>query len=134
MVVDHMSSWAAPYGMPSATVDGNDVEQVSAVALEAVDSIRSTGRPFLLETYTYRLRGHFEPDDQAYVDPQELTTWRGRDPLLRMKTRLLESGRMNAKALEVMETAARRRIDEAVDFATDSPFPELAELVTDVYA
>jgi len=134
MVADHISSWAAPYGMASATVDGNDVEQVRAVALEAVDSIRSTGRPFLLETYTYRLRGHFEPDDQAYVDPQELTTWRGRDPLLRMKTRLLESGRMNAEALEAMETAARQRIDAAVDFAADSPFPELAELVTDVYA
>lgn len=134
MVTDHISSWAEPYGMASATVDGNDVEQVRAVATEALDNIRASGRPFLLETYTYRLRGHFEPDDQSYVDAQELATWRERDPLLRTKKRLLENGRLTAADLAAMETQVRQRIDAAVAFAADSPFPELAELVTDVYA
>lgn len=133
MVADHISSWAAPYGMPSATVDGNDVEQVRAVAQEAVDSVRASGRPFLLETYTYRLRGHFEPDDQSYVDAQELASWRERDPLRCSKERLLAGG-LSADAVAAMEAAARQRIDAAVAFAADSPFPELAELVTDVYA
>jgi pyruvate dehydrogenase E1 component alpha subunit len=134
MVSEHISSWAEPYGMASATVDGNDVEQVLAVATEALDSVRASGRPFLLETYTYRLRGHFEPDDQSYVDAQELAAWRERDPLLRTKTRLLENGRLTAASLATMEAQVRQRIDAAVAFAADSPFPELAELVTDVYA
>jgi pyruvate dehydrogenase E1 component alpha subunit len=134
MLTDHISSWAANYGMASATVDGNDVEQVRATALEAADNVRASGRPFLLETYTYRLRGHFEPDDQAYVDPQELASWRERDPLQRLKLRLLESGRLSAAAMAGMEATAQQRIDAAVAFASDSPFSELAELVTDVYA
>ena len=134
MLGDSIASWAAPYGIDSATVDGNDVEQVRALANEALDNIRAGGRPFLLETRTYRLRGHFEPDDQAYVDPEELAAWRARDPLPRLQARLLESGRLDARALAAMESDAQRRIDAAVAFAIDSPYPAIDELVTDVYA
>ena len=134
MLGDSIASWATPYGIDSATVDGNDVEQVRALATEALDSIRASGRPFLLETRTYRLRGHFEPDDQTYVDPDELAAWRARDPLPRLQARLLESGQLDAPALSAMESDAQRRIDAAVAFAIDSPYPAIDELVTDVYA
>ena len=77
MLVDHIATRAAAYGIEGTTVDGNDVEAVhDAATREAVADIRETRKPFLLETYTYRLRGHFEPDDQAYVDPAELAAWK----------------------------------------------------------
>jgi pyruvate dehydrogenase E1 component alpha subunit len=134
MLSDNIAAHAAPYGIDSAAVDGNDVEQVRAVALEALDTVRAGGRPFLLEARTYRLRGHFEPDDQAYVDPHELAEARARDPLTRLQSRLLEAGHLDAAGVAAMAAEARRRIDAAYAFAIDSPYPAAAELVTDVYA
>jgi pyruvate dehydrogenase E1 component alpha subunit len=120
--------------MDSLTVDGNDVEAVYAAATEAVARIRTTRKPFLLETYTYRLRGHMEPDDQADVDQVELAHWRGEDPILRMKHRLRAKQFLTDAEIEEMEARAREAMDQAEAFAAASPFPDPAELTTDVYA
>lgn len=133
MLADRIASWAAPFGIDSVTVDGNDVEAVRAVATAALDVVRS-GKPFLLEARTYRLRGHFEPDDQAYVDAQELASAWARDPLSRFEGSLRESGRLDADAIATMRAAAKSRVDAAVAYAMDSPYPAIDELVTDVYA
>jgi acetoin:2,6-dichlorophenolindophenol oxidoreductase subunit alpha len=71
-----IADWALGHGLATQRVDGNDVEAVQTAAAQAVAEIRATGRPQFLELLTYRLRGHFEPDDQAYVDAQELAHWR----------------------------------------------------------
>jgi pyruvate dehydrogenase E1 component alpha subunit len=134
MLADRIASWAAPFGIDSVTVDGNDVDAVRAVATEALGVVRGSGKPFLLEARTYRLRGHFEPDDQAYVDAQELASAWARDPLLRFEASLLESGRLDAAAIATMRAAAKSRVDAAVAYAKDSPYPAIDELVTDVYA
>jgi len=131
---DHVADWGRSYGIPCHTVDGNDVEAVQAAAAEAIATIRSSGRPYLLETWTYRLRGHFEPDDQSYVDPQELAAWRPRDPILRSRERLLASGLLDADGLAQMEARVAARIDAALAWASDSPYPAVDELFTDVYA
>lgn len=134
MLAEGIAGWAGNYGIDHATVDGNDVEQVRAVATAALESVRGRGRPFLLEARTYRLRGHFEPDDQAYVDTDELAAWRARDPLPRMEARLLASGRCDAAAITAMKAAAAAQVAAAHAFAIDSPYPALEELTTDVYA
>lgn len=134
MLVDHVSELARPYGVSARTVDGNDVEQVAHAAAEAVDYVRRHRKPFLLETYTYRLRGHMEPDDQAYVNPDELAEWRQRDPISAMEQRLTTRGEMSVDELESARESARIRIEEAVAFAIESPFPSFDELTTDVYA
>lgn len=76
MADDAISSWARGHGLPTESVDGNDVEAVHTAVREAVASIRATGTPRFLELVTYRQRGHFEPDDQSYVDATELAAWR----------------------------------------------------------
>ncbi|HJW08537.1 MAG TPA: thiamine pyrophosphate-dependent enzyme, partial [Holophagaceae bacterium] len=134
MLHPHISPRAAGYGMEGLTVDGNDVEAVLAAASDAAAKVRETRRPFLLETYTYRLRGHLEPDDQSYVDPAELAHWRGEDPILRMRLRLQEKGLLQPAGFAAMEARCREVMDGAEAFASDSPFPELSELTTDVYA
>ncbi|CAL94156.1 thiamine pyrophosphate-dependent dehydrogenase E1 component subunit alpha [Azoarcus olearius] len=134
MLAEGIAGWAGNYGIDHATVDGNDVEQVRAVAAAALESVRGRGRPFLLEARTYRLRGHFEPDDQAYVDTDELAAWRARDPLPRMEARLLASGRCDAGAITAMKAAVAAQVAAAHAFAIDSPYPALEELTTDVYA
>lgn len=134
MVGDHISTWAAPYGIESCTVDGNDVEAVNAAAIEAIAHIRETGKPFLLETYTYRQRGHFEPDDQSYVDPTELADWRAKDPIRSMQRRLIDRGVLSASQIREMEERVDATIETALAFASNSPYPAIAELTNDVYA
>jgi TPP-dependent pyruvate/acetoin dehydrogenase alpha subunit len=134
MLGDHISQWASRYGMESRTVDGNDVEAVHAAAVEAVARIRETGKPYMLETYTYRLRGHFEPDDQSYVDQQELSQWRARDPIKTLQNRLIDQSVLTRAAVAQMEQRTNAAIESALAFANASPFPEASELTTDVYA
>lgn len=134
MLVDQISSRAAAYGIEGVTVDGNDVEAVHKAATDAVRKIRETRKPILLETFTYRLRGHYEPDDQKYVDPQELAAWVARDPIDRLEQKLLAERQLSAADIDRMQQRTQAAVAEAVEFARRSPFPDGAELIKDVYA
>jgi acetoin:2,6-dichlorophenolindophenol oxidoreductase subunit alpha len=134
MLTDHVAEWARPLGVEAITVDGNDVEAVAAAAREAVAYIRATGKPFLLETYTYRQRGHMEPDDQQYVDKNELASWLERDPIAMLEARLVQRGELTPRDVAAIRERARLIVEEAAEFALASPYPSLAELTTDVYA
>lgn len=135
MRVEHISKWAAAYDdIAGATVDGNDVQAVLIAAIDAVQHVRETGKPYFLETYTYRQKGHISFDDQSYVDPAELKNWQASDPLHRMETQLLASGEMNFDQLQAIHDWAEACIDTAVALAEQSPYPDLAALAADVYA
>jgi len=134
MLADHISDWSKALGVESRTVDGNDVEAVAAGAREAVAYIRKYRKPYLLETYTYRLRGHMEPDDQAYVDKHELSSWKSRDPITMMERRLLTDGVLTSIELAAMKESVRLRVEAAAEFALASPYPSFDELTTNVYA
>lgn len=131
---EYIAPRAAAYDMDSCTVDGNDPDAVYAATRAARDSILATGRPYLLETWTYRQRGHLEPDDNSHVDPAELDHWRPLDPLPRQRARLLENGMLHERGVIAAIAEAQRRIDAAQRFAEQSPYPDLAELASDVYA
>jgi TPP-dependent pyruvate/acetoin dehydrogenase alpha subunit len=134
MAADDVAAHAAAYGIPGRTVDGNDVEAVFGAAREAADTIRHTKKPYLLEVSTYRQRGHYEPDDQHYVDPAELSHWRARDPIRVAEQRLVAQGRLTAIDVEHIAQRATARIHEAARIAADAPMPAPAELLTDIYA
>jgi pyruvate dehydrogenase E1 component alpha subunit len=128
-----IADWAAGHGLPVATVDGNDVEAVHAAAREAVAAIRAEGRPRFLELVTYRLRGHFEPDDQAYVDADELARWQARDPVQGLADRLLAQGILDAAGLGQLRERVAARIEAAAHFAQASAWPDPRTLTHHVY-
>jgi pyruvate dehydrogenase E1 component alpha subunit len=130
MPMDHVSTWAAAHGLPVATVDGNDVEAVFRAAQKGIAHIRATGEPYFIETYTYRLRGHYEPDDQGYVDQAELAAWREQDPI----DRLLKKLNLGDTELRAINDRVAARIEAAWDTAAAAPYPTHADLMTDVYA
>ena len=134
MLIDHISDRAAGYGIEGVSVDGNDVDAVYQAATEVVRKIRETRKPILLETLTYRTRGHYEPDDQKYVDPQELANWKAKDPIERMKQRLLAEKAVSAADIDAMHKRTQEAVAKAVEFASNSPYPDASELTTDVYA
>ncbi len=130
MPLDHISTWAASHGMQTATVDGNDVEAVYRAAQAGIAHIKATGQPYFLETYTYRLRGHYEPDDQSYVDKDELAHWRAKDPIARLQGKL----GLGAAEIKAINERVAGRIEHAWAQAAAAPYPSHADLAADVYA
>ncbi len=134
MLTDEVSKWALGLGVAAKTVDGNDVAAVLAAARAASEYVRESRKPFLLETQTYRLRGHMEPDQQQYVDPGELAYWRGRDPLPTCANALRERGLLSdAREAELRQRVASV-IEAATQFALSSPYPSIETLTDNVYA
>jgi acetoin:2,6-dichlorophenolindophenol oxidoreductase subunit alpha len=129
-----IADWARSHGLPTRSIDGNAVEEVYGAAARAVAEIRASGRPQFLELVTYRQRGHFEPDDQSYVDPAELAAWRQRDPIRRYREHLLERRLIDPAGLAAMERRVRERIEAAAAFAQGSAWPAPDRLTDHVYA
>jgi len=119
---EHVADWVQGHGLVAEVVDGNDVEAVHAAACQAVAAIRASGRPRLLELTTYRQRGHFEPDDQAYVCATEHAHWLARDPIRRQAERL----RLGAADLARREAEVRERVAQAHARAAAAPWPQTA--------
>lgn len=131
---ERVSDWGASYGIPVRSIDGNDVFAVLEATREAASQVRDSGRPVLLEVLTYRTRGHFEPDDQGYVDKAELAAWRMRDPIALCRERLTAAGHLSPVTDAELAAQIDARIAAAVAFAASSPFPTVDELTVDVYA
>lgn len=130
----HVRTWAAAHGLPAVTVDGNDVQAVAEAVSQAARHVREEGTPYFVELDTYRTRGHFEPDDQGYVDAAELAHWKARDPIALARDRLLADGTVTPGELRHLEQRVAATVEAAFDFAQASPFPAASELATDVYA
>ncbi len=125
---------AAAYGIPGESVDGNDVLAVYAAARRAVDRARAGGGPTLVEALTYRMKGHAEHDAQAYVKKEDLEAWRKKDPIERYARVLLESNAATAEQLAAIDDAIGQEVDREVRLAEQSPLPEPAVALQNVYA
>ncbi len=123
----------AAYGIEAALVDGNDVEAVHALALDAAARCRAGEGPFLIEAETYRWHGHYEGDAQSYKPEEESSAWRERDPLEVSAARLIERGEADAEGLERIRTEAAERVERATERARELPIPELEEAYADVF-
>jgi len=134
MTISDISDRAGAYGIPGITVDGNDVVAVYEAAFEAVKRARAGDGPSLIECKTWRWRGHFEGDPATYKDPAEQANWIKKDPIPRLAQKITELKYATAADLDEIKAAAQAGIDAAVAFAENSPDPEAAALLTDVFA
>ena len=132
---DNIVQTAEAHGMPGARVDGNDVIEVYRAASAAVRRARAGAGPSFLECRTFRWRGHVGPAldlDVGVRRKDDLVEWRKKDPLLPLKTRLVEAG----EPVEELERLAKdvvREVEDAVAFARKSPYPDPAELAEYVF-
>jgi len=120
-------------GVPGMRCDGMDVRDTYRVLSEAVARVREERRPLLVEAVTYRFRGHSMADPEQYRTKEEVARWRERDPIAVYGALLVEEGRITAAQIEQIEADAVARVDAAVEFAENSPFPEPATLYDDIY-
>lgn len=131
--VDSLAERGAAYGIPAESVDGEDPLAVRAAAQRAIDAARHGEGPQLLEVIVRRWSGHFEGDQQRYRDAEELAAVTEHDPIRHLTARLLADDALDDDALAAIEAEIRGEIDEAVEFARDSPLPLPEDALVDVY-
>ena len=131
--VASIASHAAGYGLPTATVDGNDVEAMYAVTQAAVERARAGGGATLIEAQTLRMLGHAVHDGAEYVPRDLLATWEARDPVVSYRRTLATSG-VTEEQLAGIEQRCRAEIEDAVTFAESSPWPDPSTVTHGVYA
>ena len=125
---------AAAYGIAGEMVDGTDVLAVYEVTRRAVERARAGTGPTLIESKTFRMKGHAEHDDAGYVPPALLEEWRARDPIERFERHLLGAGLAAAADLDSITRDIEALLDTEVDRALASPAPPAGRAFEGVYA
>ena len=134
--IKDISIRAGSYNLPGVTVDGNDVIEVYCAAAKAIKRARAGDGPTLMECKTYRIRGHHEGDPNQggrYRDKKDIEAWKKKDPLKRLADKLITDEVITKKKLAELEKDTRDEIDEAVKYASQSPFPALEDIYEDIY-
>ena len=131
--VTDLSLKSEGFGVPGTKCDGMDVLDVHSVVMDALKCAREERKPQLVEAVTYRYRGHSMADPEEYRTKEEVEEWRKRDPIATFSKRLIDEGVLSEEDVEELDEEAIERIDEAVEFADESPFPDLDSLYDDVY-
>jgi pyruvate dehydrogenase E1 component alpha subunit len=136
--VDHVSDRASAYGMPGVLVDGQDAIAVWEATNEAVIRARAGEGPTLIEAMTYRYEDHSLGLDRIrkaeYRTQGEIEEARKRDPLNIHRTAMTSHGFATAEECDQIEAKVKSEIEEAVEFARNSPFPEPDDLYDDMWA
>jgi pyruvate dehydrogenase E1 component alpha subunit len=130
-----VSQNAAAYGIDAGRVDGMDVLAIREAVSKAVERVRTQQRPYFLEALTYRFLGHSmaDPSHGHYRTKAEVDEAKKRDPLLLLKTRLLNERQASDEDFKRIEQEIVNRVRESVEFADASPFPSEKDLEEDVY-
>jgi len=121
------------YDMPSEPVDGMQPEAVHAAIVKAAAHIRAGKGPYYLEIKTYRYRGHSVSDPANYRTKEELEHYKTLDPLGIIEHYLVNNEILSAEKLAEVEEKVKREMDDAVQFAEESPWPKPEDLYTDNY-
>ena len=126
---------AAAIGCRAEQGDGNDAVAAYGLVEAAVRRLREGDGPQFLEFETFRWREHCGPffdDDLGYRDENEVARWRERDPIATLGADLLRAGAVDEADCEEKRTQFAVEVAAAFDLAKKAPFPEPAELLTEV--
>lgn len=131
--VKRISDRAAAYAMPGLTVDGNDFSAVTEAVDRAVARARAGEGPSLVETLTYRWRGHSKSDRNRYRTKEEIADWQSRDPIPAMARLLVDHRILSEDDITAIEAQANTIIENAIAAAAAAPDPKVEEATRDVY-
>jgi pyruvate dehydrogenase E1 component alpha subunit len=120
------------YGIPNSRVEGMDVMKVYEAAEDALERVRKEG-PYFLEVLTYRYEGHSMGDPERYRSKEEVGEWEENDPIGIFRTFLLDNDHADEDELNKIEAEVIDEIQEAVEFAEESPDPSWEDLINTVY-
>jgi acetoin:2,6-dichlorophenolindophenol oxidoreductase subunit alpha len=130
--VSEIFNFVKAYGMNSVQIDGNDVEVVYATVSEAAERARRGEGPTFIEGLTYRLAGHMAGDLETYRSAEEIEMQKQYEPLTQLHQLLIDRA-VAEDDLQKIRAAVEAEVEEAVEFAQNAPWPDIAEAYTDVY-
>jgi len=119
--------------MPGDSVDGMSPEDVHNAVLRSVNRAREKGGPTLLEVKTYRYKGHSMSDPQKYRTKDEVEEYKERDPIDHVLKVLKDDYKLKDEEVEAINERVKVQVEESVQFAEESPWPDDDELLKDVY-
>jgi pyruvate dehydrogenase E1 component alpha subunit len=122
------------YDMYSERVDGNDVLAVRDAMRRAVRLAREDKEPSLLELVSYRQKGHSVVDPDKYRSRDEVAYYAEHDPITHFEEQLREEKILDDAQVEAFEKEIEAEVEAAVEFADNSPLPNVEELFTYMYA
>lgn len=134
MKITDLAVRGAAYDMPATIVDGNDAVAVYQAVQVAVDRARAGGGPTLIECKSMRIMGHGSHDPATYVPQCDKETWRGRDPVERLKCYLMEHDWLTETEDVEWRARIKAEIDKAVDIAGDDAPPDLSVATSGVFS
>ncbi len=122
-----------PFGIPGVQVNGMDVLAVYEASKKVIDHVRSGKGPYLMEVKTYRYRGHSMSDPAKYRSKEEVEKFKEeRDAINNFRNYLEKAGIANEAAFKKIEDEVKAIVNEAAEFAKESPEPDATELWTDI--
>ena len=127
-----LSKNGVPWGIPGMQVDGMDVLAVKQAGEQAVAHCRAGKGPYLLEVKTYRYRGHSMSDPARYRTREEVQKMRTQHDCIEGARHKLEALGVEDEALKEIDDEVKAIVQDAADFAQESPEPDPSELYTDV--
>ena len=122
MKVKDVAERATSYGMRSLIADGMNVFDVFEKASAAINAARAGEGPTLLEFKTFRYSGHSRRDPNNYMPKEEKETWKQRDAILSCEKMLIRRAAQQEK-IDAIRQAVLRKVETAMKFAQESPFP-----------
>jgi pyruvate dehydrogenase E1 component alpha subunit len=132
--VKNIAERAAAYSMPGVIVNGNIFSEVAEASHQAVARARAGEGPTLIESKTYRHRGHSKSDRNRYRTKEEIEDWMAnRDPITLFETELRDFGFIDDHGIQAIRDAVAKEIADGIEFAKASPAPEIATLENYVY-
>ncbi len=123
---------AAGFGLPAVKVDGTDFFAVYEAAQQAIERARNGGGPSVIETITNRFYGHFEGDPGLIRSKDEVDYVKEhRDPLKIFREKVKDQ--IDLAKLDAIDAESKANVDDAVAKARAAKYPEVSQLLTDVY-
>jgi len=125
--------FADAYDMPGDSLDGMKPEDVHEGVERAVKRARDGGGPTLLEIKTYRYKGHSMSDPAKYRTKEELEEFKLKDPIEHVLNVIRENNYATEAEIEEINNKIKAEIDDCVEFAENSPYPDVSEVYKDIY-
>jgi pyruvate dehydrogenase E1 component alpha subunit len=132
---DPLARRADSFDIEWSVTSGHDLFEVRQTISNALKSAHEHSRPSVLEIVTYRYRGHSVADpDQTYRSKEEIEEYKtNKDPINLLKEKLLKSGTISEDQLKEIDIKAKGDADASAEFADASPYPDINELMDDIY-
>jgi pyruvate dehydrogenase E1 component alpha subunit len=121
------------FGIPGFQVDGMDIDAVYNAAMQAVEYVRGGNGPIVIETKTYRYRGHSMSDPAKYRTKEEVEEKKNHDPIAALRQIIVDKSHASEEQLKEIENKIKKTIAEVAEFATTEALPSEDELFTDVF-